>query len=204
MARPREQLWQAWLRGDVRIAGRRGYGAATEDISPAEANNLHFIVNSATMEVQLGHDDERPGLAPLPVIHGLVIYVEDLVRAFPPLGVPAPDPAPPHAALMLPAPASPSPKAVQASPEPADPLEAANAPQAPVRRMKSLTDPQKKMLITFAKDTWGKLNVVPGRDVTKPALEAKLGRVIRRTDYRAVMNKALPERRPGRPKKRAD
>jgi hypothetical protein len=71
-----------------------------------------------------------------------------------------------------------------------------------VARPKPLTAPQKKTLVAYAKATWGNLDVVPGREVTAPALEAELGREIRRDDYRDVMNTAFPaeKRKGGRPR----
>jgi hypothetical protein len=68
---------------------------------------------------------------------------------------------------------------------------------------KPITSQQFGMLVAFAKEVFGKLDIIPGRDVTRPALETKLGRGIRRNDYRAVMNKAFPDpekRKGGRPK----
>jgi hypothetical protein len=69
-------------------------------------------------------------------------------------------------------------------------------------RPKKPTSTQSKELVAFAKKKWGGLEAIPGRDVTKPVLDAKFGRPVAREDYRAIMNEVIPskERKGGRPK----
>ena len=74
--------------------------------------------------------------------------------------------------------------------------------QAAPARAKKLTRAQFDRLVAFAKKKFGRLEIIPGRPVTGPALEAEFGQPIVREDYRAIMNKVIPskERKGGRPK----
>jgi hypothetical protein len=99
----------------------------------------------------------------------------------------------------LPAPAEPEEWDDTAKPlaPPSEPVE----PPKTRARVRRIAASEKKKLIAHARATWGRLDRVPNREATKPALEAKFGREIHRDDYRQVMSAAFPgERKGGRPK----
>jgi hypothetical protein len=93
--------------------------------------------------------------------------------------------------------------AIHREPEGQDSAKVSVSPSSSVEQAKALKPSEEEKLVKYATETWGDLDIVPGRETTMPALEAKLGRAIPRDAYRAIMNKALPSgKRPGgRPKK---
>jgi len=109
------------------------------------------------------------------VVAHAFIRVDELVAAFPPPKEESPTPELPEPARIA--------SSYQASSQEVEPAPA---------RAKKLTQVQFDRLVAFAKKEFGGLKPIPGRGVTEPALEAELGREIRRDDYRAVMNAAFP------------
>jgi hypothetical protein len=91
---------------------------------------------------------------------------------------------------------------------PAEPPGAAATHRGPeaqlARRLMALKPSEEETLVAYAKETWGGLDIVPGRDITHPALAAKLGRLISRADCRAVLGEAGIEGTRGRRKNPAN